>query len=129
MSSDDARKAPTIDPARLIAALREIYAGSVVTGRWLEWSKGYSDEAVGHDEAAPDAGYYDRNAPPDGYGRDGWQGEGDAPAEPLIPAEWEAYDGAERDGWLSSVADLAHAALTECGISVEPEPATEADAA
>ena len=66
-----------------IHALRTIYAGASVTGRWLT----VDGEEVGQDRAEPKPGYYDRDYPPSDYDSDGWSGEGEAPAEPLRPCD------------------------------------------
>jgi hypothetical protein len=106
----------------LIEALQAIYNGSTVTGRWLERSEGYAGEEVGQDPAAPVMGFYDWSEPPPGYNAEGWDGEGDEPPGALIPAEWEAYNGEDQDGWIASVAEHARTALIAAGIDPDKEP-------
>jgi hypothetical protein len=114
---------PAVDPLQVaIEALRSIYSGSAVTGRWID----ADGEAHGHDEAEPDEGCYNRDAPPDGYDTDGYCGFDDdrpdpAGGEELIPVDWEAYTRADQTDWLDSCASLARAALVKMGVPVAIE--------
>lgn len=107
-----------LDPLQVaIDALRVIYAGASVTGRWID----DSCEECGQDEAEPCDGFYDRDKPPAGYDADGYCGFDDDrpdPVEPLKPATWEAYNGEEQDAWLYTCADQARHALATIGVPV-----------
>jgi hypothetical protein len=104
--------------AEVIEALRDIYRGSSVTGRW------YCEDhrqAVGHDPVEPDEGYYDRDHPPPGYDAKGLLSNDDEsadPAENLIPSEWEEYTIEEQSRWLRTCATIAKDTLEKLGIRV-----------
>lgn len=108
--------APAVDPlAVAIKALREVHSGASVTGRWFDPEE---SEAVGHDDG-PEAGYYDRDNPPEGYDADGYCGFDDDrpdPDEPLKPCDWEAYTLEEQSDWLDTCAGIARAALAKIGV-------------
>jgi hypothetical protein len=108
--------------ARLVANLRAIYAGACVEGRWVDQ---VNFEAVGYDRAAPDEGFYGADKPPQGYDGEGWIGTGadgeTAPAEPMIPAEWERYTLEEQTNWLSTCAGLAQTTLEMLGEPIKAE--------
>jgi hypothetical protein len=101
-----------------IQALREIYDGCSVTGRWLSVE---GHEAVGHNPTKPDTGYYDRDNPPADYDAEGWIGTDDddpGPDERLIPSEWEDYSLEEQSSWLRSCASTARRALEKLGVAL-----------
>lgn len=112
---DAPQRSAARDLAECIEALRSIYSGSSIEGRWLD----DDGEAGSHDEAAPGDGLYDRDNPPDGYNAKGWCGAGVAPAEPLRPAYWELYTRGEQDGWVASCAATAKAVLEKIGVPLE----------
>jgi hypothetical protein len=102
--------------AKAIDALRVIYAGASVTGRWYCPRE---VKCVGHDGDRPDAGYYDGRDPPDGYDAEGWIGTEDddeEPAELLKPCEWEDFTLEEQSCWLETCADTARQALQTLGV-------------
>lgn len=114
--------APT-DPLLVVAtkALRTIYDGSWASGRWLT----LDGDEVGSCDTKPDAGYYNADDPPAGYGPEGWIATIDCPDEPpQMPAQWYPYTGREQRAWLQTVARQAKEALKALGIDPDkaPEP-------
>jgi hypothetical protein len=110
---------PAVDALAIaIQALRRIFDGCSATGRWLCVE---DLEAVGHDPASPDPGYYDCRNPPSGYTEKGWIGARDnreEPQERLKPCEWEDYDQEEQTRWLETCARTAKRALEGIGVSL-----------
>ena len=101
--------------AEVVQALRDIYSGASVTGRW------YCEElrqAVGHDPDEPDEGYYDRSQPPPGYDAGGCLRREDDPTENLKSAEWEEYTLEEQSRWLRTCATVAKDTLEKLGVRV-----------
>jgi hypothetical protein len=95
-----------------IEALREIYHGSSVTGRWLSVDDHY--QAIGHNPTGPGPGYYDRDNPPAGYDAGGWIGTDNDDRNPdkqLRPCEWDAYSLEEQLSWLATCARISRRAL------------------
>jgi hypothetical protein len=117
---------PAVDSIGIaIQALRRIFDGCSATGRWL-CVEGL--EAVGHDPASPDPGYYDCHNPPSGYTEKGWIGTGDdgeEPKERLKPREWEDYDQEEQTQWLETCARTAKRALERMGVPLCDPSGTE----
>jgi len=105
----------------VIEALRVIYMGASVTGRWYYEE---DDEVVGYDRSEPPQGYYDRYNPPTGYDADGWIDTHDPdakPDEPRMPCGWEEYTPREQSSWLETCARRAKQALERLGVPLVDE--------
>lgn len=114
-SSEQSTQTDALEDA--IRALRVIYNGASVSGRWICDRYG---EAVGHDANAPDKSHYDRNNPPIGYNAAGWISavdKGPVPPDHLIPADWEPYTAQEQLSWLSTCAKIAKDTLEKLGLN------------
>jgi hypothetical protein len=104
--------------------LLTIADGAGAEGCWV----GDSEDALGHDPAAPDEGYYDSENPPEGYDKNGFVGWSDKTREEptddeeLLPAEWSDYSLEEQSVWLKTCAYVAKTALVSIGASL---PITE----
>lgn len=95
--------------ARAVQALREILAGSEVTGRWVDQNTYAAIDGYDDPDQVPD-GYYDEVKEDPSFRYSTGKGEDEAGR---LPALWEAYTAEEQDQWLETVADTARQALKE----------------
>ena len=112
-----------------IQALRAIYDGSQVMGRWIDQLTFDCPDENHHNPGEPPAGYYDAdnepeeddcdgdNAPPYPYGTD-VEHEDDlrlVGGQWLRPARWEEYTEEEQANWIESCGLTAREALEKLG--------------
>ena len=116
---------PEVKLAICIRALRIIYAGSIVTGRWYDEAADESLDDSTDAEAVP-PGYYDAANPPADYDAKGWCGPaGGKPQTPLLPAVWTEYTADEQVWWISDCSNTASAALEKVGVPLVESAAGE----